>query len=161
MAVLAVDAQVHHMGGGVKVTGPAHQADTFYGGAILFALAVGTTGKVSCVPTSGTSERVLGICSKKQIITAADQPVEYHRGGVFLFPAVASIAATDIGSFLVADKSGTISDNPLDLVSSVDITPVTGDCVVGQIIGMDASSNLIVDCSLMGLNLTVTTLALQ
>jgi hypothetical protein len=161
MAVLAADANISLLGGGVKVMGPAHQADIFYAGAILVALNVGTTGKVSCVPTSGTNERVLGLCSKKQTTTAADQLVEYYIGGVWLFPAIASVAATDIGHFLVIDKSGTVSDNFADLVSQVDITPATGDAVVGRVVGMDASSNLIVDMSWAGSFLTVTTLALQ
>lgn len=162
MAALAQDANVCQVGGGgVKVVGPAHQADTFYAGALLFALNIGTTGKVSCVPTSGTAERFLGICSKRQVTTAADQLVEYFVSGIFLFPAIGTIAATDIGSYLTADKSGTISDNPADLVSSLDITAATGDCVIGRIVGMDGSSNLYVDIGVGGMNLTVTTLALQ
>lgn len=162
MAALAAQANVALVGGAAtKIVGPAHQADTFYAGALLVALNVGTTGKVSCVPTSGTNERFLGICAKTQVIAAADDPVEYYRGGVWLFPAIASIAATDIGTYLVMDKSGTITDNPADAVAAVDITPATGDIVVGQIVGRDGSGNLYVDISLGGANLTVTTLALQ
>jgi hypothetical protein len=162
MAALTQDANACQVGGGgVKVVGPAHQADTFYAGALLFALNVHTTGKVSCVPTSGTAERFLGICSKRQVTTAADQLVEYFVGGVFLFPAIASIDATEIGSFLVADKSGTISDNPADLVAAGDITPLTGDCVIGRIVGLDGSSNIYVDLNVAGLIITSTTLATQ
>ena len=162
MAVLAVDANVSLVGGGTKVSGPAHQADIFYAGAILFALNVGTTGKISCVPTSGVNERFIGICSKKQTTTAADQLVEYYVGGIFLFPTIAAIASTDIGSWLVCDKSGTASDNPADLVFAGDITPVTGDAVIGRIVGMDGSSNIYVDTDQGGgALLTVTSLALQ
>lgn len=160
MAALTRNALISRMGGGTKVVGPAHQADIFYGGAMLFALNVGTTGKVSCVPTSGINERFLGICSKKQTTLAADELVEYYVGGTWLFPAIASVGAADIGHFLVCDKSGTPSDNPADLVSAVDITAATGDAVIGRVVGMDASSNLVVDCSMGGTLLTVTTLAL-
>lgn len=161
MAALAAQANIFQVGGGgVKTYGPAHQADTFYGGALLFALDVHTTGKVSCVPTSGVTEKFLGICSKTQVIAAADDPVEFFSGGVWSFPAIATVAALEIGGWLVADKSGTISDNPADLVAVGDITPATGDCVIGQIVGRDSAGRIHVALA-VGLNLTVTTLATQ
>lgn len=160
MAALTAAANVSLVGSGIKVCGPAHQADTFYGGAILVALNVGTTGKVSCVPTSGTNERFLGISTKTQVAGAADVLIEYWVSGVFLFPAIASVAATDLGEFLVIDKSGTATDNPADLVASGDITPATGDAVIGRIVGRDGSGNLYVDIAVGGTLMTVTTLAL-
>jgi len=162
MAVLSADANVSLVGGNpAKISGPAAIADTYWGGAILVALNVHTTGCVSCVPTSGTAERILGICSKKQIIAAQYDLVEYYVGGIWLIPAIATIDKTEIGSYLVIDKSGTPTDNVADLLGSGDITPASGDAIFGRIVGLDAASNIYVDCNLMGAVMTVTTLALM
>ena len=167
MAVLSptVSTNVANLGGGVKVMGPCAAAgDIFYPGAILFSAKIeasSPTGKINALPTSGILERFAGICSKLQTTTAADQLVEYYVGGVWLFPAIAAVSSADIGSWLICDKDGTLSDNPADLVSSNDVTKTTGDAVIGRIVGMDASSNIVVDCGCGGgLLLTSTSFAL-
>ena len=160
MAVLARDNNnISMVGGGIKINGPAHQADTFFNGALLFALNIGTGGKVSCVPTNTAADRFLGICSKQVTTTAADQPVEYFVGGIWLFPSIASITAVHIGSFLMQDldTGGTLTDNVADLLASKTLTLATGDRVIGRIVGMDASLNMFVDLSMAGTVASVTT----
>ena len=165
MAALTGDNnKISLIGGAIKIQGPCNSADTYFNGALLFALNVhhGTpTGLVTCLPTLSAIDVFLGICAKQVTTTAASQPVEYFVGGIWLFPQpTAAVTSVSIGDYLIMLKGGTVTDSCMDLVIG-GAAPTATSAIIGQIVGMDASSNLFVNLSLGGTGVAAANSALR
>jgi len=129
MAALATDVNFRTYGACNKFTFSGNVADIHYAGALLFT---DTGGGVQAVPAAG--DYFAGIVSKQQTVVTAGDPVEAYVDGIFLLPTGTNIAAADEGDLAVIDISGTLSDNPADLVSNLDVTGAANDIVIGRIL---------------------------
>ena len=151
MAALTVDANVSQLGGaGVKMTAPCSPsaATTWFAGGMVWSV-VATGRVVKTVAGSTAAGRFMGFCSKRQYTTAADQLVEFYRGGLWVIPQpTAAVAATDIGKYIGFAAATTVYDSPADLAL---ITLAAGDHVVGIVVSMDAAT-VTIDTTLGGLN---------
>jgi hypothetical protein len=128
MAALAADSPYRYKGSPTKHVFSGNVADIHYGGALLF---IDTGGGVQAVPAAG--DYFAGIVTVKQTVVNAGDPVEAFIDGLFFFPLGTNIAAADEGDLAIIDISGTLSDNPTDLVSNLDATGAVGDIVIGRI----------------------------
>ncbi len=138
MAVLAANIDVSWVGNPNKLTFAATAADTYYCGSLVFIIK--GTGKVQ--PLAAANYNFAGICVEKQTIAAADDPVEVFVDGIFLLPIGSAISAADEGDLLIMDASGTLSDNPADLVSNLDATGVATDVVVGRVLRVPDAAHM-------------------
>ena len=132
MAGLTADVHIPHLGTPTKIALKAIGADTFFGGAMVFA--DGTSGKLQAVPAA--TDHFIGICAKQAVITAADQLVEVYIDGVHAL-AFTGVAEADVGNVVVVNMDGTLSDNEADLESAADATIVAGDILIGKCIGIN------------------------
>lgn len=134
MAILIADTIVNVLTeGAVKVSIPCTGPDTFYKGAIVWTDTSGGTG-LAQVGSLASGDRILGICAENITTTAANDLVTVYVRGLFQCPAMTNVTGADIGDFAVMDASGTITDNPADLVASGDITLDDNDAVLGRIV---------------------------
>jgi len=151
MAALANDAQVSQLGSSaVKITLPCVKADTFYSGAVVWLDVSGDTGQVQ-VDSIAAGDRIAGICAKQQTTTAAADEVEIYVGGIWEMPCAAGVTATDVGYWLVHDIGATQTDNPADLVASVDASNglEANDACMGLILGLPSTARVIVNCGVL------------
>jgi predicted RecA/RadA family phage recombinase len=130
MAVLAADINVNYRGNPTKFDFLCTAADIYYAGALVFIIK--GTGKVQ--PLAAANYNFAGICCKQVTTTAAGQAVECFIDGIFEVPLGANIAAADEGDILLMDASGTLSDNPADLVANLDVTGVVTDVCVARLL---------------------------
>ncbi len=138
---------------GVKLTGPASGALTFYKGSFVYGIAAGKLANAG----QASGDRIVGISTKKQVTTAADQPVEYMVGGTYQFPAMTAVTAADTGANLVM-KVATLSDNPADCTSQEDAAAANSDIYIGRIVGWDTGASRAIVCTDgIGFLCTVTT----
>lgn len=128
MAALAADAIFRWQGNPTKFVFSGNVADIHYAGALLF---IDTGGGVQAVPAAG--DMFAGIVTKQQTVVNAGDPVEAFIDGLFLLPTGTNITAADEGDLAVIDLSGTLSDNPADLVSNLDVTGAATDIAIGRI----------------------------
>jgi len=129
MAALAVDSKFLFKGSPTKHVFSGNVADIHYGGALLFT---DTGGGVQAVPAAGDTFAGI-VCYQQTVVTAGD-PVEAYVDGLFLLPLGTNIAAADEGDLAIIDISGTLSDNPTDIVANLDVTGAANDICVGRII---------------------------
>lgn len=157
MAALAANKEMPLYGGGVKLTGPASGALTFYAGSFVYALAAGKLANAG----QASGDRIVGISTKKQVTLAADDPVEYVVGGTYQFPALTAVTTADMGAAVIM-RASVVTDNPADCTSMEDNAAADSDIYVGRIVGWDTGATKpIVCCDGMGFINTVTTGALK
>ena len=129
MAALAADSIFRFKGSPTKHVFSGNVADIHYAGALLFT---DTAGGVQAVPANG--DYFAGIVCYQQTVVSAGDPVEAFIDGLFLLPAGTNIAAADEGDLAIIDISGTLSNNPADIVSNLDATGAVGDIAIGRIV---------------------------
>lgn len=127
MAALSADILARPQGSVHMRSGLANAADTYYRGAIVY---IDTGGGVQVTAAAG--DRPIGICTRKQVVSAGDR-VEFVWFGVIRLPLGSGIAAADEGDLLVNDGP-TDTDNPADMVAAGDITPAANDACIGKIL---------------------------
>lgn len=140
MAALAADINVSSIGPVVTIQMPAI-ADTFYQGAFVYILDAG--GNVSPVPV--TTSICLGLSPTQQVVGTAGDLIQVAIQGYFWMPVGTNIAAEDEGNLLMMDVSGTLSDNPADLVSVApgDVAIAATDIIVGRLIRVSSPNMLV------------------
>jgi hypothetical protein len=146
MAALTGSADLQHKGNldKYKLSVKCIGADTFYMGALVYADI--TNGKAQSVPASGgnwaDTDKLIGICAKTTVTTAADQMVEIYTGGLWAIPGAVAVVEGDVGDVLVIDADGGVgamSDNPADGVTGTAATLADGDILIGKILAVDAT----------------------
>jgi hypothetical protein len=141
MAVLAADQNISTVGPVTITPHSANAADTYFRGAIVF---IDVDGGVQVTNATDAADRCLGISPKQQSPTAAGDIVQVITCGNVWLPVGTNIAAADEGDFAVGDDSGTITDNPGDIVAAGDITPEAGlDTCLGKILRVTSTQMLI------------------
>ena len=139
MAVLAADVNISAVGDTRNTQFSANGADTYFKGAIVYS---DTGGGLQALPAAG--DRCVGVIPYKQVVTAAGDEVEVIVEGLIWMPiGTANISAADEGDILCCDISGTLSDNPGDMVSAIDITIAANDIAVGRILRVTTTQMLI------------------
>jgi len=128
MAALAADSVFRFKGSPTKHVFSGNVADIHYAGALLF---IDTGGGVQAVPAAGDTFAGI-VCYQQTVVTAGD-PVEAYIDGLFLLPLGTAITAADEGDLAIIDISGTLSDNPADIVSNIDSTGAANDIAIGRI----------------------------
>ena len=141
MGVLAADALANEASGSnIETLGrPCSGADTFYRGAVVYLDAATCT--VQVVPASG--DIILGICTKTQTTTAANELVEVVTAGAVWLPLGTGVAADNAGDLVCQDITATQSDNPADFIPLDDLTPAAGDTAIGPLLGLTATQMLV------------------
>jgi hypothetical protein len=129
MADLAADNQMPHMGTPTKLRMPCAAATTFYKGALVWAAAA--SGK-AVTDAFSAGDLFLGICAKKVVTTAADQMVEVFVDGIWGFK-ISGTTSADMGHKAIIDASAD-SNNPDDVISTIDATEAAGDILLGGIL---------------------------
>ena len=150
MAALAADANCSLVGVPTFWRFAASTAgEVFYKGAVIWwDLTSGgaTVGQVQ-VASIAAGDRIVGICAKQQTSVAIGDLIEVLIKGTVWLPLGANIAALDTGGLIGADASGTMSDNPADLVhlaeGAADIAAAANDCLLGRIKEVTASQMLV------------------
>jgi len=138
MAVLAADVNISAVGDTRNTQFSANGADTYFKGAIVYS---DTGGGLQALPAAG--DRCVGVIPYKQVVTAASDEVEVIVEGLVWMPLGTNITAADEGDILCCDISGTLSDNPADMVSAIDITIAENDIAVGRILRVTSTRMLI------------------
>jgi hypothetical protein len=133
MAVLAKNANVAVMGTPVKISVPCGAADIFYEGAVIWADFSSPSGSiiVNCAPAAG--DKVLGICARQVTTTALGDLVDIYTSGIFAVKGMTNVDASDIGGYAIF-LAAALTDNPTDMVSTVDATETVNSCMVGKIV---------------------------
>jgi hypothetical protein len=110
------------------------QADTWYRGALIWVDL--TNGLATCANML-SGDRILGICTKKQTTTAANQKIDIMVGGLIWLPKAAGTGIADIGDWLNWNAGTALTDDPTALQSATDATLAAPDAKVGQILDVD------------------------
>lgn len=107
----------------------AAETATFYAGGLCF-IKKGTGGVVH-IPVANYN--FAGVVTKTVSATSGVTYVEVFTNGMVLLPTGAAITVADEGDLAIMDASGTLSDNPADIVSNLDATGAATDVVIGRI----------------------------
>ena len=135
MAALTADLHMDSVGNPVKVALNSGVADTYFKGAMVFALAAG-----SITPVAAASLPFLGIVAE-QVVAAIGDEVDVFIDGYF-WMAFVTPAVGNEGEVLCMAADGTLSDNVADATPVSDITPVlAGDILIGKIIRVNGTTN--------------------
>ena len=133
MAALTADVSIQYKANPVKFSVAADVATTYFAGSLIFGLVAGNATKVPV-----TSLPFIGISAYQQVVAAGGEVECFVGPFIALLPPIATIAIADEQDFLIMDASGTLSDNPGDLVgaaySGADIVLDNGDILVAKIL---------------------------
>ena len=130
MAALTQDLNISTLGEPVYAKLSANAADTYYQGAVVWVdVAGGVQVTAASAGAVATTDRPIGICTKKQVVTAAGQEVEVLVKGFVWFPLATNVTVVDEGGILCFDADVLIdTDNPQDAWGAASVAGAVAIC---------------------------------